>query len=82
VQANSFNVVQKRKRITIFKLRGHFVFRHYFDDKEIFRELADHYDRSNYRFEFKTPAERNKALSFWREGASTWIWWRTQKGTW
>jgi hypothetical protein len=62
VQANSFNVVQKRKRITIFKLRGHFVFRHYFDDKEIFRELADHYDRSNYRFEFKTPAERNKAL--------------------
>jgi hypothetical protein len=56
MQANSFDVVQKRKRITMFKLRGHFVFRHYFDDKEIFRELADHYDRNNYRFEFKTPS--------------------------
>jgi hypothetical protein len=62
MQANSFDVVQERKRITMFKLRGHFVFRHYFDDKEIFRELADHYDRNHYRFEFKTPAERNKAL--------------------
>jgi hypothetical protein len=45
----------------MFKLRGHFVFRHYFDDKEIFRALADHYDRNQYRFEFKTPVERNKA---------------------
>ena len=62
MQADSFDVAQKRKRITMFKLRGHFVFRHYFNDKETFRELADHYDRNNYRFEFKTPAERNKAL--------------------
>ncbi len=46
----------------MFKLRGHFVFRNYFDDKEIFMEFADHYNRNHYRFEFKTPAERNKAL--------------------
>jgi hypothetical protein len=29
----------------------------------IFKELADHYNKYLYRFEFKTVGERNKALT-------------------
>jgi hypothetical protein len=55
-------VVQRRKRIVMFKVGNRWIFKHFFDDKEIFKELADHYDKDNYRFEFKTFAERNQAL--------------------
>ena len=46
----------------MFKAGGHWIFKHFFDDREIFRELADHYNKDLYRFEFKTIGERNKAL--------------------
>jgi hypothetical protein len=54
----------KPKRITVFKVGKHWIFKHFFDDKEIFRELADHYDKDSYRFLFKTIGERNAALKF------------------
>lgn len=62
MQAKTFDVIQKRKRITMFKVSGRWVFKHYFDDMETFRGLADHYDKDSYRFEYKTVGERNKAL--------------------
>jgi hypothetical protein len=62
MQSNTFDVVQKRKRITMFKVGKHWVFKHFFDDKETFKALADHYDKNSYRFEYKTIGERNKAL--------------------
>jgi hypothetical protein len=62
MEAKTFDVEPKRKRITMFKVGKHWVFKHYFDDKELFKELADHYDKDNYRFEYKTVGERNKAL--------------------
>ena len=46
----------------MFKAGGHWIFKHFFDDREIFRELADYYNKDLYRFEFKTIGERNKAL--------------------
>jgi hypothetical protein len=55
-------VLPRRKRIIIFKAAGGWVFKHFFDDSAIFRELADHYNKDLYRFEFKTVGERNKAL--------------------
>ncbi|MGV8174813.1 MAG: hypothetical protein ACP5OU_03845 [Methanothrix sp.] len=39
------------------------VFKHVFDGSEIFKELADHYNKDFYRSEFKTVGERNKALT-------------------
>lgn len=60
MQANTFDVTEKRKRVTMFKIGSRWIFKHFFDDKEIFRELADHYDKDNYRFEYKTIGERNK----------------------
>ena len=46
----------------MFKAAGGWIFKHFFDDSEIFRELADHYSKALYRFEFKIIGERNKAL--------------------
>ena len=55
-------MVPRRKSITVFKAGGHWIFKHFFDDSEIFRELTDYYNKDLYRFEFKTVGERNKAL--------------------
>jgi len=46
----------------VFKAGGHWIFKHFFGDREIFKELADYYNKDLYRFEFKTVGERNKAL--------------------
>jgi len=59
----TFDVKTKRKRINVFKVGKLWVFKHFFaDNKELFRELADYYNRETYRFEFKTIGERNNAL--------------------
>lgn len=47
-----------RKRITIIKAGHHWAFKHFFEDKGIFQELADYYDRESYRFVLRTPGER------------------------
>jgi hypothetical protein len=62
MQAKTFDVIEKRKHLIMFKLGRRWVFKHYFEDKEIFKELAESYDKENYRFEFKTLGERNRAL--------------------
>jgi hypothetical protein len=38
------------------------VFKHFLDNKETFKALAENYNKSKFRFEFKTFGERNKAL--------------------
>jgi len=54
---------ERRKRINVFKVGESWVFKHFFsDNKELFRQLADHYNRETYRFEFKSVGERNQAL--------------------
>jgi len=62
VQANVFDAVQRKKRINLFKAGNRWIFKYYFEDQEIFRELAEYYDKNGYRFVFKTLGERNKAL--------------------
>jgi len=59
---STFDVVPKRRHITMFKVDKVWIFKHFFEDKEIFRQLADHYDKDNYRFSFKTFVERNQAI--------------------
>jgi hypothetical protein len=48
-----------KKSITIIKAGSHWIFKHFFEDKDIFKELADYYDKEGYRFVLKTPGERN-----------------------
>lgn len=62
MQANTFDVVERRKRITIFKLGKIWVFKQFFDNKEVFNALLDYYNKDQYRFEFKSTGARNNAL--------------------
>jgi len=62
VEANAPAKAQEKRNITLFKAGNHWIFRHYFDDPETFRELADYYDKDGFRFVLKTPGEKNKAL--------------------
>jgi hypothetical protein len=62
MRPSTFDVKEKRKSISVFKIGKLWVFKHFFGDKELFKELVDYYNRDSYRFEFKTIGERNKAL--------------------
>ena len=60
--ANTFDVVERRKRITVFKLGKLWVFKQFFDNHELFNALLDHYNKDLFRFEFKSTGARNNAL--------------------
>ena len=62
MQFNTFEVIQRRKKIILFKLGKIWVFKHFFDNKETFKALADSYNEDKFRFEFKTFGARNQAL--------------------
>ena len=62
MQANTFDVIERRKRITFFKLGKLWVFKQFFDNHELFNALQDHYNKDLYRFEFKSIGARNNAL--------------------
>jgi hypothetical protein len=49
-----FDATKRRKRINIFKVGKLWIFRHFFDDKDMFKALLDHYNQDQYRFEFKS----------------------------
>ena len=60
--ANTFDVIERRKRITIFKLGKLWVFKQFFDNHELFNVLLDYYNKDLFRFEFKSTGARNNAL--------------------
>lgn len=62
MQANTFDVTEKRKRITLFKLGKLWVFKQFFDNRDVFNALLDYYNKNQYRFEFKSTGARNIAL--------------------
>ncbi len=59
---STFDVIPKRKRITVFKLGKLWVFKYFFDDKTLFLALLGNYNKDQYRFEFKSVGARNNAL--------------------
>ena len=59
---NTFDVIQRRSKICLFKLGKIWVFKHFFDDKAIFKALVENYNEDKLRFEFKTFGARNQAL--------------------
>ena len=58
----AFDVVTRRKHITLFKLGKLWVFKQFFDNHELFNALLDYYNKDLYRFEFKSIGARNNAL--------------------
>ena len=62
MQASTFDVIERRKRITVFKLGKLWVFKQFFDNHELFNVLLDYYNKDLFRFEFKSTGARNNAL--------------------
>jgi hypothetical protein len=62
LQPNAFDVVTKRKRITMFKLGKLWVFKYFFEDKMLYLALLGSYNKDQYRFEFNSVGARNNAL--------------------
>jgi hypothetical protein len=62
LQPNTFDVVPKRKHITMFKLGKLWVFKYFFEDKTLFLALLGSYNKDQYRFEFNSVGARNNAL--------------------
>ncbi len=62
MQPNAFDVTPKRKRINIFKLGKLWVFKQFFDNKELFKALLDYCNKDLYRVELKSTGARNNAL--------------------
>ncbi len=57
-----FDVIPHRKHITIFKLGRLWVFKHYFGDVEIFKALADYYNKDQRISLMKDLAAVEEAL--------------------
>ena len=57
-----FDITKRRKGINIFKVGKLWIFKHFFEDKEVFKTLLDYYNQDQYRFEFKSIGARNNAL--------------------
>jgi hypothetical protein len=62
MQANTFDVIPRRKRITFFKLGKLWVFKQFFDNKALFRAFLDYYNKDQYRCELKSIGARNNVL--------------------
>jgi hypothetical protein len=62
MQASTFDVVERRKRVIVFKLGNLWVFKQFFDNRGLFNALLDYYNKDLFRFEFKSTGARNNAL--------------------
>jgi hypothetical protein len=62
LKPRTFDVIEKRKRISVFKVGKLWVFKHFFDDKALFLALLGNYNKDQYRFEFTSIGTRNNAL--------------------
>jgi len=62
MQANTFDVIERRKHVTFFKLGKLWVFKQFFDNRALFDALLDYYNKDLFRFEFKYVGTRNNAL--------------------
>jgi hypothetical protein len=59
---STFDILPKRKHINVFKLGNRWVFKQFFDNRELFNAFLDYYNKDLYRFEFKSTGARNNAL--------------------
>lgn len=62
------------KKINIFKIGKLYCFKHYFNDREVFKELSQYYNEKKYRFECSTAGERNKIIKYlWKAGFDAYL---------
>ena len=61
------SVGAKREKVNIFKIGSLWCFKYFFDNREVFKELSEYYNREKYRFELKNVGARNKVMKYLEE---------------
>jgi hypothetical protein len=56
MQVNTFDVIERRKSINVFKLGKLWVFKQFFDNHELFNALLDYYNKDLFRSNSSTSA--------------------------
>jgi hypothetical protein len=51
MEPSTFDVVPKRKHISVFEIGWSWVPKYFFEDMELFKALQDYYNKVLYRFE-------------------------------
>jgi hypothetical protein len=75
--SSAFDAIPKHKRIIVFKMGKLWIFKHFSNDKELFKALADYYNKDQYRFlSFRVLALGAMPSSYLGGMALTTIWWR------
>jgi len=69
MMSSTFDIKPRRNRIMVFKIGKLWAFKHFLDNKELFKALLDYYNKDMYRFEFKSIGERNNALKLLEQNA-------------
>jgi hypothetical protein len=59
---SEFDVNERRKKVNVFKIGKLWVFKQFFDNKELYEAFLGWYNKNLYRFEFKSVGSRNQAL--------------------
>lgn len=59
-----FNVQTKRKRINVFKIGDFYMIKHFFDNKESFKNMVDYYNPETYQFVMKNEEAKNKVIEY------------------
>jgi len=54
---------EKKKKLNFFKIGKIWCFKYFFDDKEIFNDLLEYYNREKYQFELGSVGTRNKIMN-------------------
>jgi len=62
LKPSTFDVIERQRHVNVFKVGKLWIFRYFFENKEIFEALLNYYNEGSYRFEFKPTASRNQAL--------------------
>jgi hypothetical protein len=62
MQLSTFDVEPKRGHLNVFQVGKLWLFKHFFDNRDLFEALLDYYNKDQYRFEFKSTGARNNGL--------------------
>jgi hypothetical protein len=74
MQANTFDVIPKRKHITFFKLGKLWVFKQFFDNHELFKLYWTTTTKTSFALSSSPPARGTMPSSSWSATASTTTW--------
>lgn len=67
MRASDLTVKKSQKWINTLNSSNRISSHYFFEDREIFKELSEYYNRARFRFELKTVEERDTVIQYLKE---------------